>query len=147
MSVYTTIQQTALVKFLTFYNVGELKSFHGIAEGIENTNYFVDTTLGRYVLTIFETHSFEEMQYYLGLMHHLADHDVPSADPIADKQGDYLRVLKDKPAALVKRLPGSSILQTSVHHCRQIGAYKKSPAFFGKAFSLMLTMYFSGQAS
>jgi len=121
MSVYTTIEQDELVEFLAFYDVGELKSFEGISDGIENTNYFVDTEAGRYVLTIFETHTFEDMQYYLGLMHHLADHKVPSADPVADKQGAYLRILKDKPAALVERLRGSSILITSISHCTQIG--------------------------
>lgn len=121
MSVYTTIQHQELVEFLTFYNVGGLKGFQGISDGIENTNYFVDTQNARYVLTIFETHSFEDMQYYLGLMHHLADHKVPSADPVADKEGQYLRVLKGKPAALVKRLNGGSIKETNVHHCAQIG--------------------------
>ena len=121
MSVFTTIEQDELVEFLTFYDVGELKSFEGISDGIENTNYFVDTEAGRYVLTIFETHTFEDMQYYLGLMHHLADHKVPSADPVADKHGAYLRILKDKPAALVERLKGSSILKTNLDHCTQIG--------------------------
>ena len=121
MSVYTTIEQDELVTFLSEYKVGALKSFQGISDGIENTNYFVDTDDGRYVLTIFETHNFDDMQYYLGLMHHLADHQVPSADPVADKQGNYLRILKDKPAALVQRLKGSSILETSISHCSQIG--------------------------
>ena len=121
MSVYTTIENDELIDFLAFYNVGELKGFEGISDGIENTNYFVDTEKGRYVLTIFETHNFDDMQYYLGLMHHLADHNVPSADPVADNQGDYLRTLKDKPAALVKRLIGSSIIETSINHCTQIG--------------------------
>ena len=121
MSEYTTIEQDELVTFLSEYKVGALKSFQGISDGIENTNYFVDTDDGRYVLTIFETHNFDDMQYYLGLMHHLADHQVPSADPVADKQGNYLRILKDKPAALVQRLKGSSILETSISHCSQIG--------------------------
>ena len=121
MSVYTTIEQDELIEFLTSYNVGQLKSFEGISDGIENTNYFVDTENGHYVLTIFETHTFDDMQYYLGLMHHLADHKVPSADPVADKQGNYLRVLKNKPAALVERLKGRSIIKTEVNHCTQIG--------------------------
>lgn len=121
MSVYTTISENELIEFLNFYSVGKLKDFQGISDGIENTNYFVDTENGRYVLTIFETHPFEDMQYYLGLMHHLADHKVPSADPVADNQGDYLRKLKDKPAALVKRLNGSSILKPNLDHCTQMG--------------------------
>ena len=122
MSVYTTIAQHELETFLSHYQVGELESFAGISAGIENTNYFVDSKTGaRFVLTIFEHHSFEEMQYFLNLMHHLAEHGVPSANPVADRQGDYLRMLKDKPAALVERLSGGSIEKTSLAHCSQIG--------------------------
>jgi len=61
MSVYTTIEENELKTFLTNYTVGELDSFQGISDGIENTNYFVNTTVGRYVLTIFEHQDFEEM--------------------------------------------------------------------------------------
>jgi homoserine kinase type II len=122
MSVYTIIEEDELNTFLSNYDVGELESFQGISDGIENTNYFVDTNQGRFVLTIFEHHGFEEMQYYLNLMHHLADHKVPSANPIADKQGNYLNLFKDKPIALVERLNGSSIINTTVNHCGQLGA-------------------------
>jgi len=122
MSVYTTIDQHELEEFLTHYNVGEPASYAGISEGIENTNYFVDSNTGaRFVLTIFEHHSFEEMQYFLNLMHHLADHGVPSANPVADKKSHYLRMFKSKPAALVERLNGSSIRETTLSHCEQIG--------------------------
>jgi len=123
MSVYTTIEQYELEAFLDHYQVGMLDSFVGISEGIENTNYFVDCTGGaRFVLTIFEHHSFEEMQYFLNLMHHLAAHGVPSANPVADNRGQYLRMLRGKPAALVERLVGGSISDTTVSHCAQIGA-------------------------
>lgn len=121
MSVYTIIEENELITFLSNYNVGKLENFQGISDGIENTNYFVYTTQGRFVLTIFEHHDFEEMQYYLNLMHHLADHQVPSANPVADKQGHYLRHFKDKPIALVERLNGGSIVNTTVHHCQQLG--------------------------
>ena len=122
MSVYTTIEENELVTFLSNYSVGELENFQGISDGIENTNYFVDTNRGHFVLTIFEHHDFKEMQYYLNLMHHLADHNVPSANPVADKQGNYLSHFKDKPIALVERLSGGSITRTSVNHCQQLGA-------------------------
>jgi homoserine kinase type II len=122
MSVYTIIEESELNTFLSNYDVGELDNFAGISDGIENTNYFVNTGRGRFVLTIFEHHSFEEMQYYLNLMHHLADHRVPSANPVADKQGHYLSLFKDKPIALVERLNGSSIIDTTVNHCQQLGA-------------------------
>lgn len=126
MSVYTIIEENELQDFLRHYSVGELSEFRGISDGIENTNYFVDTRLDgveqHFVLTIFEHHDFEEMQYYLNLMHHLADHKVPSASPVADNAGHYLRMFKDKPIALVDRLAGGSIRETSVSHCAQIGA-------------------------
>ena len=122
MSVYTIIEENELISFLSNYAVGELVDFQGISDGIENTNYFVNTDRGRFVLTIFEQHSFEEMQYYLNLMHHLADHQVPSANPVADKQGAYLSHFKDKPIALVERLDGGSISETTVDHCQQLGA-------------------------
>lgn len=125
MSVYTTIERDELEAFLANYSVGSLDEYQGISDGIENTNYFVDTINSenkRYVLTIFEHHSFEEMQYYLNLMHHLADHQVPSANPVADNAGHYLRHFSDKPIALVERLAGGSITETTVSHCRQIGA-------------------------
>ena len=122
MSVYTIIEENELKSFLSNYNVGELDSFQGISDGIENTNYFVNTSKGRFVLTIFEQHSFEEMQYYLNLMHHLSDHQVPSANPVADKKGLYLSEFKGKPIALVERLDGGSIVETTVNHCQQLGA-------------------------
>ncbi len=122
MSVYTTIDENELKSFLANYNVGELVDYQGISDGIENTNYFVNTSDGRFVLTIFEHHSFEEMQYYLNLMHHLTDHKVPSANPVADKQGHYLSHFKNKPIALVERLNGGSIVKTSIDHCQQLGA-------------------------
>jgi len=121
MSVYTIIEENELKSFLLNYNVGELDSFQGISDGIENTNYFVNTSKGRFVLTIFEQHSFEEMQYYLNLMHHLSDHGVPSANPVADKKGLYLSEFKGKPIALVERLNGGSITAATVDHCQQLG--------------------------
>jgi homoserine kinase type II len=125
MSVYTTIETDELAGFLSNYSVGALRDYEGISDGIENTNYFVNTLNGDdrcFVLTLFEHHTLEQMQYYLGLMHHLADHRVPSADPVADNNGNYVRMFKQKPAALVHRLDGGSIVDTEVSHCEQIGA-------------------------
>lgn len=122
MSVYTIIEENELKNFLSNYSVGKLDNFQGISDGIENTNYFVNTTTGRFVLTIFEQHNFDEMQYYLNLMHHLAEHSVPSANPVADNKGNYLNLFKNKPIALVERLDGNSITETTINHCEQLGA-------------------------
>ena len=121
MSVYTTIERDELEDFLQHYPVGKLKQFEGISAGIENTNYFVDTDKNRFVLTIFEALSKDELPYFLDLMAHLAEHEVPSAHPEADNQGHYLRELKGKPAALVQRLTGRSIEQPTPIQCAALG--------------------------
>ncbi|MGD8811952.1 MAG: phosphotransferase, partial [Thioalkalispiraceae bacterium] len=121
MSVYTTIERDELEAFLQHYPAGTLLRFEGISAGIENTNYFVDTDKNRLVLTIFEQLSKDELPYFLDLMAHLAEHDVPSAHPLADNQGHYLRELKDKPAALVQRLTGKSVEYPSVAQCAALG--------------------------
>lgn len=121
MSVYTTITPLELVAFLSHYALGELLDYQGITDGIENTNYFVTTTTGDYVLTLFEELKMEELPYFLNLMAFLAEHEVPSAHPLADHQHQYLRTLNDKPAALVQRLQGCSQMQPQAAHCHAIG--------------------------
>ncbi len=122
MSVYTTISRGELVEFLGQYDAGELVSYEGISAGIENTNYFVTTSKSEFVLTIFEQLEWEELPYFLEIMAFLAEHEVPSAHPIADRRGDYLRRVKGKPAALVQRLRGCGIDHPDEAHCAEIGA-------------------------
>jgi len=121
MSVYTTVERDELEEFLSHYNLGELLDYEGISAGIENTNYFVTTSQGQYVLTLFEALTADELPYFLDLMAHLAEHDVPSAHPIADEQGKYLRQLNGKPAALVMRLKGHNIETTNANQCAELG--------------------------
>ena len=96
MSVYTTIERDELKEFLSHYSLGDLVNYEGISAGIENTNYFVTTSQDQYVLTIFEALSTSELPYFLDLMAHLAEHDVPSAHPMPDEQAKYLRSIKGK---------------------------------------------------
>lgn len=121
MSVYTTVERDELEDFLSHYSLGDLVGYDGISAGIENTNYFVITTQDQYVLTLFEALSSDELPYFLDLMAHLAEHDVPSAHPMPDEQGKYLRTLKGKPAALVRRLAGHNIETTNPTQCAEIG--------------------------
>ena len=121
MSVYTRIERHELEGFLRGYSVGALVDFSGISAGIENTNYFVTTRQGSYVLTLFETLSAEQLPYFLDLMAHLADHGVPCAHPVGDLQAHYLRTLKDKPTALVQRLSGSNVEHPSTAQCAAVG--------------------------
>jgi homoserine kinase type II len=122
MSVYTTVTADELGAWLRDHNVGTLTDLQGISAGIENTNYFVYTTAGRYVLTLFEKLTAAELPFYLGLMAHLADHGVPSARPLPDRSGTFLGELNGKPAALVSFLPGKDVEAPAIAHCEAVGA-------------------------
>lgn len=122
MSVFTPVSQQQLEIFLAHYDCGELIDYSGISAGIENTNYFVTTSRGAYVLTLFEALTGKELPYFLDLMAFLAEHGLPSAHPLADRQGVFLRQLENKPAALVQRLSGSSVARPDREHCQAVGA-------------------------
>ncbi len=121
MSVYTTISHEELSAFLQRYDQGELVDYQGISAGIENTNYFVNTGNGHFVLTLFEALSAEELPYFLDLMAYLAEHEVPSAHPLPDRDGHYLQSLKHKPAALVQRLDGKMVEHPNQAHVAALG--------------------------
>ena len=122
MSVFTTVSTDDLQRWLQDYAVGELRELRGIAAGIENTNYFVTTSTGRYVLTLFEKLTAQELPFYLNLMAHLAEHGVPSAHPVANRAGHYLGTLNGKPAALVARLDGGDVSAPTAAQCAAVGA-------------------------
>ena len=107
MSVFTPVNTQEVTDFLREYPVGELQSFEGISAGIENSNFFVNTTDGRWVMTIFETVGASELPFCLGLTGHLAASGVPSPAPVKNRDGQLFGWLKGKPAALVQRLSGS----------------------------------------
>ncbi len=122
MSVYTKVSHEHLRAWLKGYALGELLDLQGIAAGIENTNYFVTTTQGDYVLTLFEKLQPEELPFYLGLMTHLAERAIPCPMPIADCNGKVLGELCGKPAALVTRLNGRDIEIPNARQCALVGA-------------------------
>jgi homoserine kinase type II len=122
LSVYTPVSEAELAGWLGNYSVGRLVSCEPIKAGIENTNYFVTTTQGRYVLTLFERLPAEELPFYVNLMAHLARHGIPCPAPIADLSDQYLRGLNGKPSALVTRLPGRSVDQPGTAECAELGA-------------------------
>ncbi|MBA2410399.1 MAG: homoserine kinase [Gammaproteobacteria bacterium] len=121
MSVYTPINRPQLEAFLSLYDEGALLAFSGISAGIENSNFFVTTERGEFVLTLFEKHAAYELPFFLNLMAHLADHGIPSAHPIADRHGDFLQQLNGKPAALVRRLTGASPNIANLQQCGAVG--------------------------
>ena len=121
MAVFTEVPFETAQAFVDRLGIGALTSLRGCPGGIENTNYFADTTQGRYVLTLFERLSFEQLPFYLHLMKHLAERGIPVPDPQADAQGRILHELLGKPAALVNRLPGGHHLAPDARHCATVG--------------------------
>jgi len=122
LSVYTPVTEAELAAWLGNYSVGTLAALEPIKAGIENTNYFVTTSQGRYVLTLFERLPAAELPFYLDLMAHLARHGIPCPAPIADLQDRYLQQLNGKPAALVTRLQGRSLDAPGERECGELGA-------------------------
>lgn len=110
-----------LAAWLQSFAVGGLADFAGISAGVENSNYFVTTTGGRWVLTLFERLEAAELEFYLRLMAHLARQGFPCPQPQPDAGGALWRPLAGKPAALVTRLEGAGIEHPAAAHCRAIG--------------------------
>jgi homoserine kinase type II len=123
VSVYTPISHSQLEQFFSNYALGEVISFEGIQDGINNTNYFVETTKGHFVLTLFETLTANELAHFMRLLSHLVKHNIPCPEHQSDRQGKVLHGLNNKPAAVFKRLSGMAILSPSIEQCQQIGRH------------------------
>ena len=122
MAVFTEVSEKAAKALLKRMSLGDLVSLRGIEGGIENTNYFLTTTEGEYVLTLFERLRADQLPFYLYLMKHLAQAGVPVPNPQADaKTGDILLQVESKPAAIVNKLRGKSQLAPQVVHCQSLG--------------------------
>ena len=121
MSVFTTVTSEQLRCWLHDYPVGELRDLQGIAAGITNTNYFVTTDSGRYVLTLFEKNAAEDLPYFLDLMTHLAERGIPCPRPVRNRAAASLAMLNGKPASLVSCLPGRDIEQPTLVQCAEVG--------------------------
>lgn len=122
MSVYTTVEAAQLEQFLTRYSLGKLKKFAAIATGITNTNYYLDTEVGRFILTLYEHHSDDELSYMLALQQHLVNRSLRCSSPVADRRGNLFSNLKQRPAAIIHRLDGKVRRQPESLHCAIIGA-------------------------
>ncbi|MDO4231811.1 MAG: phosphotransferase, partial [Lautropia sp.] len=113
MAVFTVVTEEQLKQWLSHHDAGELIAFEAISSGIENTNYFVDTEKGRWVLTLVERLPVERLPFHLNLMKHLAQKGVPCPEPLADREGRLWSLLNGKPATLVTRLKGKSVVDTT----------------------------------
>ena len=122
MAVYTEVSTAQAQSLLTTLGLGQLLSLKPISSGIENTNYFVSSSEGEWVLTLFERLSRQELPFYLELMRHLARRGLPVPEPRADAAGTLVHGIGEKPAAMVNRLDGESLDAPDLHHCAQLGA-------------------------
>ncbi|MBV7487041.1 homoserine kinase [Bordetella sp. BOR01] len=122
MAVFTPVSDDDARTLLANFDLGDLVSLRGITAGIENTNYFLITTRGEYVLTLFEVLTQAQLPFYIELMHHLASRGVPVPQPQTLRDGSRLTSLHGKPCAIVTRLPGGYEPAPGAAHCALAGA-------------------------
>lgn len=122
MAVYTDVTAEELADFLTPYGIGDLLSYKGIAEGVENSNYLIHTSVGSYILTLYEKRvAKNDLPFFLGLMGHLASHNITCPQPVLNKSGDALGMLAGRPAAIITFLEGMWPRRPNVAHCAGVG--------------------------
>lgn len=122
MAVYTTVTDEDLAAYLTEYDLGEALAFKGIAEGVENSNYYLETTKGRFILTLFEKRADPaDLPYFIALKQHLAANGFPCPLPVPAKDGIALRTLAGRPSVIVTFLKGLSPKTPTARQCREIG--------------------------
>ena len=138
MAVFTSVSEAELNALLGDYSLGQLLELQAIASGIENTNYFVTTSNGRFVLTLFEKLSADELPFYLNLMAHLARHGIPCPSPVANRRNQFLGTLNGKPACIVSRLSGKSTTAPNIAQCAAIGAMLGQMHIAGQSFSQIM---------
>lgn len=121
MAVYTHVSAEALARFLTLYDVGELVSAKGIAEGVENSNYMVDTTDGRFFLTLYEKRvALDDLPFFRALLDTLSDAGSPVPRMLPDRRGVTVQTLADRPACLIEFLPGVSVSHPTPAQARNV---------------------------
>ena len=122
MAVYTDVTAEELAGFLAGYELGELLSYKGIAEGVENSNFLVHTSAGTYILTLYEKRvAAKDLPFFLGLMQHLASRGITCPLPIKNKKGEALGKVAGRPAAIISFLDGLWIRRPSAVHCAALG--------------------------
>ncbi|MQY52571.1 homoserine kinase [Rhodocyclus gracilis] len=133
MSVFTPLTRAHVSDWLGQYDLGALHALDGIEDGVQNSNFFLDTAHGRYVLTVFEQLQRDELPFFIELMAHLSRHGVPCPAPVATHEGSYLGEIAGKPAVIVSRLSGRSPQTPTVAQCAAIGR-------------LLATLHLAGQS-
>src|ERR1700693_900189 len=122
MGVYTDVASDELAEFLSHYDIGELLSYKGIAEGVENSNFLLHTTAGYFILTLYEKRvARSDLPFFLGLMTHLASRGISCPQPVRNKSGEALSALAGRPAAIINFLEGIWPRKPNAAHCAGVG--------------------------
>lgn len=137
MAVYTDITETDLKQFLAQYDVGELTSYKGIAEGVENSNFLLHTTKNPLILTLYEKRvEKSDLPFFLGLMQHLSERDLSCPLPLPRRDGELLGELSGRPAALISFLEGMWLRKPEAKHCREVGKALAGMHLAGEGFEI-----------
>ncbi|WP_332060642.1 homoserine kinase [Bartonella sp. CB74] len=137
MAVYTDIYSNDLKAFLTRYAIGSLLSYQGIEEGIENSNFLLYTTEGKFILTLYEKRiSKDDLPFFCSLMNHLGQRGIPCPQPVIQNDGSTVGELAGRPAAIITFLEGMWIRQPNAYHCCEVGSSLAHLHLAGQDFSL-----------
>jgi homoserine kinase type II len=136
MAVFTSVTLDDLSQWIKQFPLGKALNLQGISSGIENSNFFLTTERGEFVLTIFENLGFEQLPFYVQLMRHLAERGVPVPAPVPNDRGELVVALHGKPAAIVSKLDGSSQMDPQPVHCAEVGTMLAKMHLAGRDFPL-----------
>jgi len=138
MAVYTDVAAEELAEFLSEYDIGELLSYKGIAEGVENSNFLVHTSKGAYILTLYEKRvAVGDLPYFLSLMAHLAERGVSCPQPARNRKGEVYATLAGRPAAIINFLEGMWPRRPNATHCAGVGQALAKMHLAGRDFPLV----------
>jgi homoserine kinase type II len=137
MAVYTDVAADELAEFLSRYDIGELLSYKGIAEGVENSNFLLHTSAGTFILTLYEKRVARgDLPFFLGLMTHLASRGINCPQPVKARSGETLSTLAGRPAAIINFLEGIWPRKPNVNHCAGVGEVLAKMHLAGRDFAM-----------
>jgi len=138
MAVYTDVAADELAVFLSQYDLGEVLSYKGIAEGVENSNFLLHTSTGSFILTLYEKRVAKgDLPFFLGLMTHLAAHGINCPQPVKNRHGEALGSLAGRPAAIITFLEGIWPRKPNATHCARLGEALAKMHLVGRDFSMV----------
>jgi homoserine kinase type II len=138
MAVYTDVAADELAEFLGKYDIGELLSYKGIAEGVENSNFLLHTTSGYFILTLYEKRvAKSDLPFFLALMTHLASRGISCPQPVKNKDGEALSSLAGRPAAIITFLEGVWPCKPNAAHCAGVGQALARMHLAGRDFAMV----------